>query len=123
MPRPRSSNRAYQFHVSGNAKFRLAGKDFYLGERGSPESYALYHALIAEYNANGRKLPEVIQTKMIDIAIRVRDVIAEHRIRVLSRYKPNSGAHARLSVVLNSLDNVNGAASMSQHPRTTQLTR
>ena len=62
MPRPRSSAPAYQFHVSGNAKVRLAGKDFYLGSHGSPESYARYHALLAEYNAYGKRIPEDIPT-------------------------------------------------------------
>ena len=33
MPRPRSPQPAYQFHVSGQAKVRLGGDDFYLGKK------------------------------------------------------------------------------------------
>jgi len=60
MARPRIPNPKYRVHVSGHAFVRLGGKDFYLGPHGSPESYSRYHALLAEYNANGRKLPESV---------------------------------------------------------------
>lgn len=36
---------------------RLNGRDFYLGEYGSPESYERYHRLVAEWLANDRQLP------------------------------------------------------------------
>ena len=57
MPRPKLEQPAYLFHVADNARVRLCGKDFYLGEYGSKESYARYHALRAEYNANGKCCP------------------------------------------------------------------
>ena len=57
MARPRSPQPAYQYHVSGQAKVRLGHDDFYLGKHGTPESYARYYALLAEYNANGKVAP------------------------------------------------------------------
>lgn len=36
---------------------RLNGRDFYLGEYGSPASHEKYHRLVAEWLANGRQLP------------------------------------------------------------------
>jgi len=46
----------YGKHSARNlARVRLNGKDFYLGEYGSAESYARYDRLVAEYLANGRR--------------------------------------------------------------------
>lgn len=95
MPRSRSPQPAYQYHVSGQAKVRLGGSDFYLGKHGTPESYAKYYALLAEYNANGR-VPPVREKKLeIDLAdspILVKHVIADFRHRVLPRHE-HSRAH------------------------------
>lgn len=43
--------------TSGQAKVRLGRDDFYLGKHGTPESYAKYYALLAEYNSNGKVAP------------------------------------------------------------------
>ena len=49
---------SYRKHApSGQAVVTLQGKDFYLGRYNSKESERKYDALIAEYLANGRKLP------------------------------------------------------------------
>ncbi len=55
MPRPRSVQPAYQFHISGQARVTLDGRDFYLGPHGSEESYARYCALLAEYKPASSK--------------------------------------------------------------------
>lgn len=34
-------------------------KDYWLGEHGSPESREMYHRVIAEWEANGRRLPDI----------------------------------------------------------------
>jgi hypothetical protein len=56
MPRQKSVQLAYQFHVSGQARVALCGKDFYLGVHDTDESCVRYYALLEEYNANGRQL-------------------------------------------------------------------
>jgi hypothetical protein len=53
MPRPRTPS--YCLHkASGQAVVRIAGKDCYLGEYGSPENRAEYDRLIGEWLSNGR---------------------------------------------------------------------
>ena len=103
MPRPRSVQPAYQFHISGQARVTLDGRDFYLGPHESEESYARYYALLAEYNSNGKRAPKQ-PTKMVDEAILVRHVVADYTARVLPRYKNNQGAYGRLKIVLAKLD-------------------
>ena len=94
MPPSKSPAPVYRYHVSGNAQVRLCGKDFYLGPHGSPESYSRYHALLAEYNANGMKLPEGVPQHQMSQEIRVRDVTADFREIELQRYVDNSGVLA-----------------------------
>src|SRR3954470_22889225 len=49
---------SYRLHKpSGQAVVTLDGRDLYLGQYGSPESRAEYDRLIAEWLANGRRLP------------------------------------------------------------------
>ncbi len=49
---------SYRLHKpSGQAVVTLDGHDVYLGKHGSPESRAEYDRLIAEWLANGRRLP------------------------------------------------------------------
>ena len=49
---------SYRKHgPSGHAVVTLNGRDFYLGKHNTKGSLAKYDALIAEYLANGRKLP------------------------------------------------------------------
>jgi integrase len=51
---------AYCLHsASGQAVVRIDGRDHYLGRHGSPESHARFERLLAEYLANGRRLPEL----------------------------------------------------------------
>ena len=42
---------------SGQARLRIAGREFWLGRFGSPEAQAEYDRLIGEYLSNGRKPP------------------------------------------------------------------
>jgi integrase len=114
MPPSKSPAPVYRYHVSGNAQVRLCGKDFYLGPHGSPESYSRYHALLAEYNANGMKLPEGVPQHQMSQEIRVRDVTADFREIELQRYVDNSGSYSRLSGVLNALDELYGDLAVSE---------
>src|SRR4051794_21093311 len=46
------------FHkASGQGVVRLNGRDIYCGRFGSPECQVKYHRVIAEWLANGRRLP------------------------------------------------------------------
>jgi len=86
MPRQKSAQPAYQFHFSGQAVVRLDSKDFYLGKHGTPESYAKYYNLLAQYNANGRQAPgdpEKPVEHLRDDAILVSHVTADYRNRVI----------------------------------------
>ena len=114
MPPSKSHAPVYRYHVSGNAQVRLCGKDFYLGSHGSPESYSRYHALLAEYNANGKKLPEGVPQHQMSQGIRVRDVTADFRELELPRYVDNSGSYSRLSGVLNALNELYGDIPISE---------
>lgn len=42
----------YRKHKTGQAVVRICGKDYYLGKHGSPESWAEYARLVAEWRAN-----------------------------------------------------------------------
>jgi hypothetical protein len=58
MSAPSLRTPSYRLHKpSGQAVVTLNGRDFYLGRYGSPESRAEYDRSIAEWLANGRKLP------------------------------------------------------------------
>jgi integrase len=47
----------YARHASGQAKVRIAGKDFYLGPHGTPESRERYERVVAEWVAQGTPRP------------------------------------------------------------------
>ena len=98
MPRSRSPHPDYQFHISGQAKVRLGGDDFYSGRHGTPESYAkcvallaeYCEALLAEYNANGKVLPvrdQKPETHQADSPILVKHVTADVRHRLLPKHR------------------------------------
>ena len=66
MPRPIPS---YRFHkASGQALVTLNGKDFYLGPWNSEQSRVDYDRLIAEWTANGRQLPSVVEFGNLSVA-------------------------------------------------------
>jgi len=125
MPRNRSEQPAYQYHVSGQAKVRLGSKDFYLGKHGTPESYAKYYSLLAEYNANGieppKSLPDEVggdssdsSVRMADDLILVKHITADFRARVLPRYENNNSHHGRFTALCNLLDKRHGNEPASE---------
>lgn len=120
MPRKRSAQPAYHFHVSGQARVILAGKEFYLGVHDSPESWAKYYALLAEYNSNGRKAPEVPNSSggnkehLEDQPTRIRDVTADFRTRVLSKMDQQCGHYYAFRRVVNLLDQIHGDETPDQ---------
>src|SRR5690606_30730084 len=100
MARKRTEQPAYQYHVSGQAKVRLGHVDFYLGKHGTPESYARYYALLAEYNANGKQPPvkqdQPPETHQADSVILVKHIAADFRHRVLPTHEHSPAHHGCL---------------------------
>ena len=86
MPRKRSRAPGYRYHMSGQAVVTLDGRNFYLGEHGTPESWAKYYALLAEYNANGQRMPEKAETHKADQPITVRCLTAEYRLHIEKKF-------------------------------------
>jgi len=111
MPRPKSAQPAYGFHVSGQAVVRLDYKDYYLGKHGSPESYAKYYSLLAEYNANGKKAPDQPQ-HLAEVGTRVRDLVEDFRHQMLPLYEHNYGQHNRYKNLLIILEERHGNESV-----------
>lgn len=113
MPRQRSAQPAYQYHVSGQARVILAGQDFYLGKHGTPESYARYYALLAEYNTNGRQAPAGLK-RLAEVSIRIRDVTADFRNRSLPRFTKNQAEHNRFANLCDLLEMRHGDESPNE---------
>ncbi len=86
MARQKSDAPSYRYHISGQARVTLDGRDFLLGEYNSPGSKAKYYALLAEYNANGKRAPEIASTLLAKSPITVRSVTAEYREYVKVKY-------------------------------------
>ena len=113
MARKKSEQPAYQYHMSGQAKVRLDGKDFYLGKHGTPESYARYYSLLAEYNANGKKAPGDSKsdqpTHQADTVILVSHITADFVARVVPKYDHNDGLQKRYKSLCDLLDDLHGS--------------
>ncbi len=45
----------------------LSGQDFYLGAHGTEASKTEYDRLIGEWLANGRRIPVIVETKLISV--------------------------------------------------------
>jgi hypothetical protein len=60
---------SYRLHKpTGQAVVTLDRRAFYLGRHGSPESMAEYNRLVAEWLANGRKLPSASDLTVCELA-------------------------------------------------------
>ena len=66
MPRPRIEQPKYSYHISGQARVTLDDRTIFSGEYDSVESRARYYALLAQYNANGKRLPEATAIHQAD---------------------------------------------------------
>ncbi|MGB7323422.1 MAG: tyrosine-type recombinase/integrase [Rubripirellula sp.] len=118
MPRERSAQPAYRYHTSGQARVTLGDKVFYLGKHGTPESYARYYSLLAEYNANGKEPPaggsSEPETHQADAEILIKHVTADFRARELPNYKSNEANHNRFDNLCKLLDSVHGKEPVSE---------
>ncbi|TWT56514.1 tyrosine-type recombinase/integrase [Allorhodopirellula solitaria] len=115
MPRKRSEQPAYSYHTSGQARVRLGHEVFYLGKHGSPESYARYYSLLAEYNANGKQAPEKAEdegeaeaVRLADSVVRVKHITADFRARVLPLHESNPANQSKYANLCDFLDERHG---------------
>lgn len=70
MPVASSRTPSYRLHKpTGQAVVTLNGRDFYLGQYGSPESKAEYDRLLAEWLCNGRRLPPTHADNHSDLSV------------------------------------------------------
>lgn len=123
MPRKRNVVPKYLFHISGQARVSIAGRDFYLGKYGSPESLARYHSLLATYAETGT-LPDETPTHQAEAAVTVLNLIAEYRQRVLPKYESKLGTKYRLGRVLGILEERFGSVPVTSFgPRKLELVR
>jgi len=66
MARPKTEVPQLRYHLSGQAFVQIDDRNHYLGKHGSPESFARYAVLIAEYQRNGLSLPTSFDLKSLN---------------------------------------------------------
>ncbi len=89
---PKHSQRLSKFRIhkaTGQAYVELSGRRFYLGRHDSPAARQRYHALVAEWLANGRQL-QVPQDQII-----VKEVIARYWLYAQRYYRGPDGRVSR----------------------------
>ncbi len=114
MPRSKSDQPGYRYHVSGQAVVTFCSKNFYLGEYDSPDSKAKYYALLAEYNANGKVSAPEGDEHQADAPITVRCVTAEFREHINTRYTNNPNEKARFGNLCTLLEDEYGDVPVDQ---------
>ncbi len=108
MARPRATQPAYTSHISGQARVQIDGQSFYLGPHGTPESLAKYYALLAEYNANGQRLPAGTETHQAEQPITIRCVTGEFREHIKTKYATNPQEANRFENICTTLEDEYG---------------
>ncbi len=108
MPRKKSNAPGFRYHVSGQAVATFCGQNFYLGPHDSPASWAKYHALCAEYNANGRTKPPAVETHQAEQPITVRCVTGEFREHIKIKYSTNPQEANRFESLCTTLEDEYG---------------
>jgi integrase len=99
MPRKRANVPSYRYHISGQAVVTFCGQNFYLGPHDSPESWAKYHSLCAEYLAAGRTKAPARESHQADQPITVRCVTAEFREAIADRPSEESRFRSLLALL------------------------
>ena len=91
---------SYRLHKpSGRAVVTLDGKDFYLGPHGSQASRDEYDRLIAEWLANGRRLPNAAEPDELN----VNELLVAYWQHAESYYRKNGQPTTELVSVRESL--------------------
>ncbi|MBC8876568.1 MAG: site-specific integrase [Planctomycetes bacterium] len=76
-------------HSSGQARIQLGGRRIYLGEFGSPESYAKFYRIIADYSASGTLPPGPRPAAAQPAAATIAMLVNAHRKWAEKRYVKN----------------------------------
>jgi len=66
MARPKCKVPERRYHISGQSRVTIDGRDFYLGKHDSPESIARYAVLVSIYQKHGLKLPDDFDLRSTD---------------------------------------------------------
>ncbi len=114
MPRSKSDQPGYRYHVSGQAVVSFCGKNFYLGEFDSPESRAKYYALLAEYIAGGKTRAPEADEHQADQPITVRCITGEFREHIKTKYANNANELSRFKNLCTTLDDEHGDEPASE---------
>lgn len=114
MPRKKSDQPGYRYHVSGQAVVTFCGQNFYLGDYDSPKSKAKYYALLAECNANGKSAPPAAETHQADRPVTVRCVTAEFREHANGKYASDAAQQCRFKNLCTLLEDEYGDLPASE---------
>lgn len=112
MPGKKSDAPGYRYHISGQAVVTLDGKNFYLGPHDSPESKARYFALLNEYHANGKRMPENRCSGPALITIQV--LCADYREHIVQQYANSPQETHRLGSLCTLLESEYGSLPADQ---------
>ncbi|MFV2068470.1 MAG: site-specific integrase, partial [Pirellulales bacterium] len=72
--------------ASGRARVRIGGRDIYLGEYGSPESWEGYHRVVAEHLAEPAVAPAPVESELLTVV----ELASAYLNRCESYYGPQS---------------------------------
>ncbi len=109
MPRLLQKTPSYRLHRSdGRAVVTIDGRDVYLGKHGSPASMAEYDRLIAEWLANGRRLPVMEDGTPVDTS--VNEILLAFWRHAEKHYRYPDGSSTR------ELDNYRDSLRPLKHP-------
>jgi integrase len=94
---------SYRLHKARNcAVVTITGKDHYLGQYGSPESWEKYHRLIAEWLAS-QKMPAVPPIESVDPPITINELVLRFWRFVQSYYVKNDKPTSEQTVIRQAL--------------------
>lgn len=114
MPRKRSTEPGYRYHVSGQAVVTLDGRNFYLGPHDTPESRAKYYALLHVYNSNGLRMPEDVETHKQDQPVTVRCLTAQYRAHAEKKFAGDASRRSKVKNLCTLLEDEYGETPVGE---------
>lgn len=125
MARPKAKAPARQYHLSGQSRVTIDGRDYFLGKHDSAEAIARYAVLISLYQAGNLSLPSDFDTAQLDARaalllgpaqpthqveepLTVRHLTASYREHIKIKYANNATEVHRLNLLCTELDEHDG---------------